>query len=259
MKSRCSGVSARPEPTGQILPGAKIVETPPRMPRAPATPNGGCAPHAPSAPTVAFKAPELVDRCQTSPDGEAKGGERVIGVRFAHARERQSRCVTTAGPGRRARSAVSHTSLGMVAVRENPAWCGRLRVGVAHRRQGRRKAGAAVHPRRHRTGRSAARPDADRRQELLRPRLRGRPQPGCPPHLLRPARQGEPARPGAQFFRPLRQTIESVNDTLKGQLDLERHGGHTPAGVITRVLQRILALTAAIWHNDDTASQSCDP
>ena len=70
--------------------------------------------------------------------------------------------------------------------------------------------------------------------------------------LLRPARQGEPARPGARFFRPLRQIIESVNDTFKGQLDLERHGGHTPRGVITRVLQRILALTAAIWHNDHT-------
>jgi hypothetical protein len=70
--------------------------------------------------------------------------------------------------------------------------------------------------------------------------------------LLRPARQGEPPRPGAQFFRPLRQIIESVNDTFKGQLDLERHGGHTPAGVIVRVLQRILALTAAIWHNDTT-------
>jgi hypothetical protein len=36
---------------------------------------------------------------------------------------------------------------------------------------------------------------------------------------------------------------------LKGQLDLEGHGGHTPAGVVTRVLQRLLALTAAIWHN----------
>ena len=71
-------------------------------------------------------------------------------------------------------------------------------------------------------------------------------------HLLRPARQGEPGRPGRQFFKPLRQIIESVNDTFKGQLDLERHGGHTPAGVITRVLQRILALTAAIWHNDHT-------
>jgi hypothetical protein len=70
--------------------------------------------------------------------------------------------------------------------------------------------------------------------------------------LLRPARQGEPARPGARFFKPLRQIIESVNDTLKGQLDLERHGGHTPTGVLARILQRILALTAAIWHNDNT-------
>jgi Transposase DDE domain len=70
--------------------------------------------------------------------------------------------------------------------------------------------------------------------------------------LLRPARQGEPERPGTRFFKPLRQIIESVNDTLKGQLDLERHGGHTPAGVAARVLQRILALTAAIWHNGHT-------
>jgi hypothetical protein len=68
--------------------------------------------------------------------------------------------------------------------------------------------------------------------------------------LLRPARQGEPKRPGAGLFKPLRQVIESINQTFKGQLDLERHGGHTPQGVIVRVLQRILALTAAIWHND---------
>jgi len=45
--------------------------------------------------------------------------------------------------------------------------------------------------------------------------------------LLRPARKGEPARAGAQLFKPLRQVIESINDTFKGQLDLERHGGHT--------------------------------
>jgi hypothetical protein len=70
--------------------------------------------------------------------------------------------------------------------------------------------------------------------------------------LLRPARKGEPDRAGARLFRPLRQIIESINQTFKGQLDLERHGGHTPAGVIVRVLQRILALTAAIWHNDHT-------
>jgi|tagenome__1003787_1003787.scaffolds.fasta_scaffold16859423_1 hypothetical protein len=29
----------------------------------------------------------------------------------------------------------------------------------------------------------------------------------------------------------------------------ELHGGRTPAGVAARVPQRILALTAAIWHN----------
>jgi len=71
--------------------------------------------------------------------------------------------------------------------------------------------------------------------------------------LLRPARKGEPESSGRRFFKPLRQVIESVFDTGKGQLDLERHGGHTPAGVLVRVLQRLLALTAAIWHNDHTA------
>jgi hypothetical protein len=70
--------------------------------------------------------------------------------------------------------------------------------------------------------------------------------------LLRPARKDEPPRASAHLFKPLRQIIESVNDTFKGQLDLEQHGGHTPAGVMARVLQRILALTAAIWHNDAT-------
>jgi hypothetical protein len=72
--------------------------------------------------------------------------------------------------------------------------------------------------------------------------------------LLRPARKGEPERAGSQFFKPLRQTIESINQTFKAQLDLERHGGHTPAGVAVRVLQRILALTTAIWHNDHTGA-----
>jgi hypothetical protein len=65
-------------------------------------------------------------------------------------------------------------------------------------------------------------------------------------------RKDEDERAGARFFKPLRQVIESVNDTFKGQLDLERHGGHTPLGVMARVMQRILALTAAIWHNDRT-------
>src|SRR5512132_2803617 len=57
----------------------------------------------------------------------------------------------------------------------------------------------------------------------------------CGVRLLRPARKGEPQRAGAHLFRPLRQVIESINQTFKGQLDLERHGGHTPAGVVVRV------------------------
>lgn len=72
--------------------------------------------------------------------------------------------------------------------------------------------------------------------------------------LIRPARKGEKPRSGARFLKPLRQVIESINDTLKGQLDLEAHGGRTLAGVTIRVVQRLLALTAAIWHNHNTSA-----
>lgn len=70
--------------------------------------------------------------------------------------------------------------------------------------------------------------------------------------LLRPSRKKEVMRPGEPILKKVRQLIESVNDTLKGQLDLEQHGGRTAAGVAVRVAQRILALTAAIWHNFQT-------
>jgi hypothetical protein len=70
--------------------------------------------------------------------------------------------------------------------------------------------------------------------------------------LLRPARKGEAERAGSQLFKPLRQVLESINETFKGQLDLEGHHGRTPGGVIVRMLQRLLALTAAIWHNQHT-------
>ncbi len=75
--------------------------------------------------------------------------------------------------------------------------------------------------------------------------------------LLRPRRKGEAERAGSELFKPLRQIIESVNETFKGQLDLERHRGRTPGGLAVRVMQRILALTAAIWHNDRTVSRAC--
>jgi hypothetical protein len=66
-------------------------------------------------------------------------------------------------------------------------------------------------------------------------------------YLLRPDRRDEPPR-----FGPLggmRQWVESVIDTLKDQLGLERHRGRTLGGVFVRVGQRLLALAAAIWFN----------
>ena len=70
--------------------------------------------------------------------------------------------------------------------------------------------------------------------------------------LLRPSYRNRIPRPGEQLLKPIRQLIESVNDTLKGQLDLELHGGRSIDGVGARVGQRLLALTAAIWHNRAT-------
>lgn len=68
--------------------------------------------------------------------------------------------------------------------------------------------------------------------------------------LIRPHLKSEKSRTGRRYLRAFRQIIESVNQTFKAQLDLERHGGRTKPGVCARVLQRILALTAAIWHNE---------
>jgi hypothetical protein len=70
--------------------------------------------------------------------------------------------------------------------------------------------------------------------------------------LLRPSYRNRSPRPGEHLLKPVRQLIESVNDTLKGQLDLELHGGRSVAGVAARIGQRLLALTAAIWHNRAT-------
>ena len=70
--------------------------------------------------------------------------------------------------------------------------------------------------------------------------------------LLRPSYRNRQPRPGQRLLAPIRQLIESVHDTLKGQLGLELHGGRSLAGVTARVAQRLLALTAAIWHNRAT-------
>lgn len=70
--------------------------------------------------------------------------------------------------------------------------------------------------------------------------------------LIRPALKTESPRPGQRFLRPFRQIIESINQTLKAQLDIERHAARSFAGVAVRVLQRLLALTAVIWRNEQT-------
>lgn len=68
---------------------------------------------------------------------------------------------------------------------------------------------------------------------------------GC--HLLRPDRTDEPHRFGS--LGGIRQWIESIIETTKGQLSLERHGARTLQGLIARIAQRLLALAAGCWHN----------
>ena len=63
----------------------------------------------------------------------------------------------------------------------------------------------------------------------------------------RPDRKGEEPRFGG--LGAIRQWIESVFDTLKGQLSLEQHGAITMPGLMTRIAQRLLALAAGLWHN----------
>jgi hypothetical protein len=65
--------------------------------------------------------------------------------------------------------------------------------------------------------------------------------------LIRPARRDE-HDPGS-FPNWLRQRVEAIIWTLKHQLGLEDHGGRVPAGLWVRIVQRLLALNAAIWHN----------
>lgn len=65
--------------------------------------------------------------------------------------------------------------------------------------------------------------------------------------FLRPDRRDEQPRHGS--LGGVRQWIESIIDTVKGQLSLERHGGRTLDGVWARVCQRLLALAIGVWHN----------
>lgn len=65
--------------------------------------------------------------------------------------------------------------------------------------------------------------------------------------VIRPKRHGET---GPQpHLAPIRQRIESVFQTCKDLLSLERHGARTITGLNARIGLRLLALTAAIWLN----------
>jgi hypothetical protein len=65
--------------------------------------------------------------------------------------------------------------------------------------------------------------------------------------LIRPARKDE--KTPRSFPNRLRQRVEAIIWALKNQLGLERHGGRVPAGLWARIIQRLLALNACIWHN----------
>jgi hypothetical protein len=70
---------------------------------------------------------------------------------------------------------------------------------------------------------------------------------GLGARFLRPDRKDEPRRNSS--LGPLRQWIESVFWTCKGQLTLEHHGARTIQGVCVRVALRLLALAAGLVHN----------
>jgi hypothetical protein len=98
----------------------------------------------------------------------------------------------------------------------------------------------------------ATRPGAsrDRRQALLRPGVRaaswraGR-------AAVAAGSSGEAERPGAQLFKPLRQLIEPVNQTLRASWTWNATAA-APASAWHSGCCSILALTAVIWHNDKT-------
>jgi hypothetical protein len=65
--------------------------------------------------------------------------------------------------------------------------------------------------------------------------------------LIRRARKDE--KQPRPFPNWLRQHVEAVIWTLKNQPGLERHRGRIPAGLWARIIQRLLAPNACLWHN----------
>jgi len=72
--------------------------------------------------------------------------------------------------------------------------------------------------------------------------------------IVRPARKNEPDR--GVHFAPIRQRIESVFDTNKDQLTLERHGARTTRNLRARIATRLLALAACVQLNHQLGQPS---
>ena len=86
------------------------------------------------------------------------------------------------------------------------------------------------------------------RQEPVRAGYRGvlgRRRPGPGPDPPRPQRR-EAAAPVPELAPTARRGRHLDPEE---QLGLERHGGRIPAGLWTRIIQRLLALNGCIWHN----------
>lgn len=65
--------------------------------------------------------------------------------------------------------------------------------------------------------------------------------------FVRPDRKDEAPRVGN--LGGIRQWIESIVDTLKGQFGLARHGARTIQGLLAKIGAKLLAMAAGIWHN----------
>ncbi len=71
---------------------------------------------------------------------------------------------------------------------------------------------------------------------------------GLDASIIRPRRKDEPGH-GPHLLAPVRQRIESIFQTCKDILTLERHGARTLANLRARLLSRFAALAAAVALN----------
>lgn len=65
--------------------------------------------------------------------------------------------------------------------------------------------------------------------------------------MLRPNRKDEPDN--GLHLSSIRQRIESIFQTLKDRLGLERHRARTLTGQRARIASKLLALAADVWLN----------